>query len=146
MTEQLKCKICKTKRELSEEELKELYDIIEKKKLEPSAFIDILNICDGKTCNGDRHEYDWNEEFFSEMLDDSAKIRENTAEIIRKTNENKDLEIKIIQLKKDTENKIKEFEEKISKNKESNISMEKSNIELKDAILKASGREWNRWL
>lgn len=145
--EQVKCKLCKTKRELKEEELKEIYDVIERKKLERSALFDILNIYDGKTCpEGGTHEYDWNQEFFQKMLDDSTKIKENNAQIVRNHNENREMESKIKQLKIDTENKIKEMTEEMTKNKESNTLMEQSNTEIKDNILKTSGKEWNSWL
>lgn len=145
--EQLICTICKTKRLLSEEELKELMAIISKRNLKPDKILSMLSDWDGETCpEGGEHEYDWNTEFFQKMLDDANTIRKNNGEIARKVNENLVLENDIEKLKKDTEIKIKEMTEKIEKNKETNILMEKSNTEFQDAIIKASGREWRAWL
>ncbi len=147
MTAQLECNLCKTRRELTDEEIKESFEIINKRHLKPDAILSIWNVYDGETCpEGGMHEYDWDKDFFKKMLDDADAIRKNNAEMVRKTNENLVLENQVEQLKKDTEIKIKELTEKIAKNKETNIIIEKTNTELQDAILKASGREWRAWL
>jgi hypothetical protein len=147
MTAQLECKLCKTKRELTEEEISISTDIISKRNLKSDSILNIWNVFDGEMCpEGGMHEYDWNKEYYEKMLNDASKIRENNAEIVRKKNENIAMESKIDQLKKDTESKIKEMTENLEKNKQSYILMEQSNNEKKNTILKVSGREWNSWL
>ncbi len=147
MNEQFECKLCKTKRELTEEELNTSIDIISKRKLKYDSILNMWNVFDGETCpEGGMHEYEWNRDFFSRMLNESSNIRANDAEKVRNDNENKELEYKIEQLKKDTENKVKEMTYKMEKNKQANILTEQSNTEKKNTILKVSGREWNSWL
>lgn len=145
--QQLECKICKTKRELTEEEIREAVELIDKRNLKPDSMFKIWNIFDGDVCpEGGTHEYRWNNEFFEKMMDDAEKVRDSELQITKNTNENIDLTNKIEQLKAETENKIKEMTERIEKNKESNIQTSQSTQEIKDNTLKVSGREWKKWL
>jgi len=146
MLEQLKCKLCKTKRELTEEEVSTSIDIISKRNLDDDSIFKIWNLFDGETCpDGGEHDYDWNGEFLQKMLDDATKLKEGEAEIIRNNNENTEAENKIEQIKKETDNKIKEISEKIQKKKERNLEIQ-NNKEIINTILNTSGRDWKEWL
>ena len=146
MTEQLKCKLCKSIRTLTEEEILTTIDIISKRNLKEDSILNIWSIFDGETCpDGGTHEYDWNKEFLQKMLDDSSKIKDGETEVIRNNNENVELENKIEQIKKENDNRIKDITEKIQKNKERNILLQ-DNKETIENILKTSGREWRKWL
>lgn len=156
--EQLKCQICKTKRNLSEEEIKETTEIINKRNLKQDSILNIWNVYDGETCpEGGYHEYEWNSEFFQKMLDNASQIKNNKLDIIKNNNEIKDLRNKIETINEETNNKInqikneadikiKDLENKINKNNETNIELEKSTPEIEQNILKLSGREWKKWL
>lgn len=134
--EQLRCKLCKSKRELTEQEIATAAQIIKERNLKPDALRDVWNLYDGETCpQGGYHKYEWNGEFFQKMIDDSTKIRDNETQIVRNNNENIELE-----------NKIKELQEKIEKNKETNAQLEKENIETTLKIKEISGREHKEWL
>jgi len=146
MTEQLKCKLCKAKRELTEEEISTSTDIISKRNLRFDSILSIWNIFDGELCpEGGTHDYDWNGEFLQKMLDSATKLKDGEVEIIRNNNENIELENKIEQIKNESDDRIKEITEKIQKNKEKNLTLQ-DNQEIIDNILKTSGREWKKWL
>lgn len=146
MTE-LKCKLCKTKRVLSEEEIKESINIISKRNLKYESILSIWNIYDGETCpEGGTHEYEWDTSYFEKILNDAAKIKDKSTEIIRNVNENKEINIKIEKLKEETDKKINEMISKIDQNKEKNITLEREISTSEDIILKTTGRNYKEWL
>ncbi len=156
---QLKCQACKLTRELTGDEIQEWITWkLTNQEPEEDAILQYFNLKDKKTCpHGDRHEYEWNMDFFKTMLADAKKIKYNNTRIIENNNIDLEIDDKIQRLIQDTETKIqellsekdkkiKEMEDQKAQNIEMNKSMENYNDETKDTIIKLSGRDWSKWL
>lgn len=155
---QLTCKICKAKRSLTEEEIQESIEIAKKHAMKPNGILSIWSALDGDVCpEGGNHDYAWNPAFREKIMNEADKRKNNDVVIIRNNNENKELNAEIAKIKKEVEQKIKEIteapykkveelEDKIKKNQEAIIELEKLNPDLEENILKVSGREWKQWL
>lgn len=166
---QLKCKICETKRELTEEEIKESIDTIKKHNMKPNQILNIWSAFDGDTCPmGGNHEYEWNPSFREKIMYDADKRKSNEVDIVRNNNENEELRkncirleednsAKIEKIKQETEQKIKEItdtkekkvseiKDKIKKNEDANTELEATNPVIEENIMKTSGRDWRQWL
>lgn len=166
---QLKCKICNSKRELTEEEIKESIEIVIRHNMKPNGILNIWSALDGEICpESGNHDYMWNPAFREYIMNEADKRKNNEVEIVRNNNENEELKNDYDKLKKETNaevekirqeaeqkikeitekpyNKLKEIEDKLKKNQETNLKLEELNPELETNILKTSGREWKQWL
>lgn len=166
---QLTCKICETKRHLTEDEVKESIDIINRHNMKPNQILNIWSALDGDVCpEGGNHDYAWYPSFRENIMNYATKRKNNEVEIVRNSNLNIELKNDYDKLKKDTEaevekikqemeqkireitespyKKIKEIQDKIKKNQEANAELEKLNPDIEENILKVSGREWRQWL
>ncbi|MBU1067352.1 OmpH family outer membrane protein [Patescibacteria group bacterium] len=167
--QQLKCKICETKRMLTEEEIAESIAIISKHSMKPDHILNIWSAFDGDACpDTGNHQYIWNPPFRENVLNIADTRKGKEVDFVRNTNENeelrknyeklqqeKDAAIEKLQQEKDkqmkeiTESKdkqMKEIQDKIQKNEEVNAELVESNRQLEEEILKTSGRDWKGWL
>lgn len=170
-TEQLKCKICNNKRPITKEEINKYieYRDIWNIDTDDENMFSHFNIVDKKTCPGNKlHDYEWNMDFYEEMLKLTRKRKNGELDLTRNNNEISELEKRIEsiekndsneieKLKEETEQKIKELTEnknkkieelknKIEKNKQDSEKIEKENPELEQTILNQTGQSWKKWL
>ena len=133
---QLKCKICETKRELTEEEIQESIVTIKRHNMKPNQILNIWSAFDGDICPmGGNHDYEWNPSFREKTLNDADKRKNNEVDIVRNNNENEELKkecnrleeinsAQIEKIKQETEQKIKE----LTDTKENKIKVTKYKI------------------
>lgn len=169
--EQLACKVCASKRLVTEEEMKKYIEYRDMWNIDTDddSMFEHFNRVDKKTCPGNNfHEYSWNMDFYENMLLLSQKIRSRDLNLTRNNNENIELEkriatiedssskelaniqeeydLKIKELNEKKDKSIEELRVKIEKNRMDNEKIEKEAPELEQTILKQSGQPWKEWL
>ena len=117
----LRCIKCKEEQHLGKDDVKAVAEIIERHKLDVSAFLDALAPIGGKCKDGDLHIYEFEETFRDDMHNLAEKIVGLDKEIITSRSEYD----KLIKDRKEFESKLREIIKNIETKTESIIQAEK---------------------
>lgn len=101
----LKCIKCKEEQHLSKDDVKAVAEIIERHKLDVSAFLDSLAPIGGKCKDGDLHIYEFDDVFRDDMHRLAEKIVELDTGLITSKSEYD----KLIKDRKDAESKLRDI-------------------------------------
>lgn len=117
----LKCIKCKEEQHLSKDDVKAVAEIIERHKLDVSAFLDSLAPIGGKCKDGDLHIYEFEDVF----RDNMHKLAEKIVELNKGLATSRSEYDKLIKDRKEAENKLRGIISNIENNTESIIQMDK---------------------
>lgn len=117
----LKCIKCKEEQHLSKDDVKAVAEIIERHKLDVSAFLDSLAPIGGKCKDGDLHIY----EFESVFRDNIHNLAEKIVELNKELTTSRSEYDKLIKDRKEAENKLKDIIGNIENRTESMIQIDK---------------------
>ncbi len=94
----LVCIKCKKERELTEEEIKESAEFINKKNMKAMTILKYWNLADGEICDGREHRYGFDKEFLNKITEKVQKTKETTSMINKNNTEVSDIEKRINEL------------------------------------------------
>lgn len=118
---QLRCIKCKEVQCLSKDDVEAVANIIERHKLDVTAFLDSLAPIGGKCKDGDLHIYEFDDIFRDEMHDLAEKVSELNKRLIVSREEY----VKLVKDRKELENKLREIIKNIENKTEDMIQVDK---------------------